>query len=126
MERISKSSLLHRDCTRAQGYNEGIPLSMQTNSSRMVKAIRFCFRGVRGVMGHALSALVALEELKSPQTSWLLAMLLPLCPSFRTHPLLHITAQTQNWAQPYLKQDLNFFSSAKFLNLETKLLQSFQ
>lgn len=80
MEIISKSCILHMGCTTAQGDNEGIPLSMQTNSSRMVKAIRFCFRVVRGdrrVMGHALTALVALEELKPLQVSCLLAMLPP-------------------------------------------------
>lgn len=86
MDRISKPCILHMHCTTAQGDNEGIPLSMQTNSSRMVKAIRFCFRVVRdggGVMGHALTALVALEELQSLQVSCVLAMLIPMPPPQR-------------------------------------------
>lgn len=112
------------DCTTAQGDNEA-PLSMQTNSSRMVKAIRFCFRGVRGgrgVMGCALSALVALEELKSLQVSCLLAMLIPSAP-----PSGHIlSSRSQPKHKTGLKQDLNFIPLAKFPNLETKLLQSSQ
>lgn len=104
MEGISKSCILHMDCTTAQGDKEGIPLSMQTNTSRAVKAIRFCFRGVRGgrgAMGRALSDLVALVELKCLQASCPLAMLLPravclpLSTSFRTHHLLQITDQTK-------------------------------